>query len=199
MVAGGVYCHISLSNQKLCIQFGQPTGPPTVPDFKAFIMTLQGQLKQASLFFYYAAGNPLKSSIDSLSNLGNKVWMLWLMDSQPLSLHAKGYLLKQGPIFNTMLIKSEYSWLKRKKKHQDVIAHLKQKLSLPKKIYWSSTKEQKIPLISTHNKTWPPPCSHIKACWKEPESAAHLSRRARRPSDRRRSLSLDKFIHYSTH
>lgn len=83
------YCHILLSNTKLCIQFEQPTASPIVPDFKAWIMTLKGQLKQASLFFYsgaYAAGNPLKSSIDSLSYPKNKVWMLWLMDIQPLSL-----------------------------------------------------------------------------------------------------------------
>lgn len=54
-------------------------------------------------------------------------------------------------------------------------------------------------LILTHNKKWPQLRNHIKDCWKQPESAAHLSWRARGPSDRRRSLSLDKFIHYSAH
>lgn len=84
-----IYCHILLSNQKLCIQFGQTTGFPIVPDFKALIMTLKGQIKQASLFFYsgaYAVSNRLKSSIESLSNLGSNTWMFWLMEIQPLSL-----------------------------------------------------------------------------------------------------------------
>lgn len=40
---------------------------------------------------------------------------------------------------------------------------------------------------------------HIKVCWIEPESAAHLSQSASGPPDHSRSLSLDKFIHYSAH
>lgn len=105
------YCHILLSNLKLCIQFGQPTGSPIAPDFKAWIMTLKGQLKQASLFFYsgaYAAGNPLKSSIDSLSYPKHSLDVMTngYPTSEPLH---QGCLLKTGPIFNTMLIKSEYS------------------------------------------------------------------------------------------
>lgn len=50
--------------------------------------------------------------------------------------------------------------------------------------------EQKISYIWTHSKTWSPLCSHIKTCWKKPESAVHLSRRAKKSYDRSWSLLL---------
>lgn len=90
-----VYCHILLSNQELAIQFRQPAGFPVVSDFKASVMTLMGQVKQASLFFYYsayAAWKPLKSCIASPSNPRNKVW-IWQMISN-LSAFAPGLSTK---------------------------------------------------------------------------------------------------------
>lgn len=155
--------------------------------FKSLMMTLWGRLTPASLFPHFTAftaGNALKVLSEFLSSLRNKSRTWWRMSEYPTSepVHS-GYLQMTGSIFKHMLIKSEYSWK----------THTQWKtcqLSLPAKKKKKRKKEQK-PL--------PLPCNHIKACWKKPGPAAHLFRGAGGPSDRRRSFSLDTFIHYSAH
>lgn len=98
-------CQISLSNQKLCIQREQSSGLPAVQDFKAPIMTLLSQLKQAFCFSRaLEAGNPQKVQWTCCQTDGMTYWYL---TSEPLH---QGYLVSTVTRLNTIrLIKNEYS------------------------------------------------------------------------------------------
>lgn len=98
-------CQISLSNQKLCIQHEQSSGLPAVQDFKALIMTLWSQLKQAfCLSHALEAGNPQKVQWTCCQTDGITYWYL-----TSESLH-QGYLVSTATCLNTIqLIKNEYS------------------------------------------------------------------------------------------
>lgn len=157
-------CQISLSNQKLCIQREQSSGLPAVQDFKALIMTLRSQLKQAfCLSRALEAGNPQKVQWTCCQTDGMTYWYL---TSEPLH---QGYLVSTATCLNTIRLIKKWIFIERRTNCQYIKNKKAYHLPQHKKLFFkkSSLEEQKILLILAPNKTWPPLCSCIKARWEE--------------------------------